>query len=87
MKIWFWKTIMEFAYARLRYAVGPVEKAPVGLPAMRDPQFPCRSYTPELYHTHKEIARLRAGSFTCAGDGHYLCKSCLFFEQDERDLD
>lgn len=82
-RISFWKWVMIWVFARVRVAVGPVERAPIGLPHMRDPDSPCRAFEPEQYYTVKELGVLRSRSFDCPGDGHYLCRRCLYFNQEE----
>lgn len=82
IRIFWWKWLMLRVFARLRVAVGPVEKAPMGLPHMRDPDCPCRGYEPEQYYSIEESRSIRSRSYDCPGDGHYLCQECLYFDQE-----
>lgn len=60
-----WLIIARFAYRR---AATPVEKAPTGLPFMRDPDSRCHAFEPRKKHW-RDFG-------DCETDGHYLCKEC-----------
>lgn len=50
---------------------------PVGIPGNRDPNAKCEYYKPIK---HKQGVYYPS---TCNGDGHYLCKKCIYFTDDE----
>lgn len=64
----FWLWLCRFSYKRMRIAV---DKLPVGIPGMRDPDHKCAGYAPR-----KRMAG--DASNECESDGHYLCKECAF---------
>jgi hypothetical protein len=47
----------------------PLDKAPMGLPYMRDPENICDSYMP----LSRKMFKWGGG---CETDGHYLCDGC-----------
>jgi len=67
----FWLWLCRYTYAR---ATKPARRPPVGLPLMRDPNFPCNVFEPGP-----------RGGFRCFGDGHYLCHECAHFVPDIED--
>lgn len=70
-KLWF--LIARFAYRR---CADPIEKAPVGLPGMRDPDNRCHVYEPRKKH-ERDFG-------DCQSDGHYLCKECAHLSAERR---
>lgn len=64
---------MRFLYRRLAKAQ---PKAPTGIPLMRDPDNRCEIFEPR--------PRLDGDFHDCHGDGHYLCRECCHFvDQNE----
>ncbi len=73
-KFWLW--LCRFAYRRLCRKVGGEDKRPVGIPAQRDPDNPCESYSPRIKY---------GGDWSdCQGDGHYLCNECCHYSEKAR---
>jgi hypothetical protein len=64
----FWLWLCQFSYKRMKIAI---EKLPVGIPGMRDPDNRCAGYTPR-----KRL--LGDVPSDCESDGHYLCELCIF---------
>lgn len=62
----FWLWLCRFAYRRIGLREG---KRPMGVPAHRDPEFPCETYAPRSPHRRGEWK-------DCLGDGHFLCEEC-----------
>lgn len=71
MLINIYKRLTLFFWRLWTEASGPDMKKPVGVPYQRDPDNPCEMYRP-----------LKSSGFFkgCEGDGHYLCKKCVHFE-------
>lgn len=68
----FWIWLMRFAYRKIKSPI----KMGVGVPGNRDPESPCKFYAPRK--------RVQGdGPADCQGDGHYLCKECIFFEKTD----
>lgn len=68
-----WMRIARFFW---RLAANPIEKAPVGLPYMRDPDNRCHVYEPKKKH-ERDFG-------DCQGDGHYLCDGCAHLSAERR---
>ena len=66
----FWIWLMRFAYKRVKT---PIVMG-VGAPGNRDPENPCHWYAPRKRVPGDSKAE-------CEGDGHYLCKECIFYEK------
>jgi hypothetical protein len=64
----FWLWLCRYSYRRMKVSI---EKLPVGIPGMRDPDNTCAGYTPR-----KRL--LLDVAADCETDGHYLCKECAF---------
>lgn len=73
-------TLTKRLYCRLsrffsRLAAIPIEKAPDGLPGIRDRDNRCHVFEPRKW---------QPGDFhDCLGDGHYLCKECAHFKWND----
>lgn len=48
----------------------------VGMPGVRDPDFPCDAYRPTPDADLLGLRVTAAGDGDCASDGHYLCGGC-----------
>lgn len=72
MKIKFWLWLCRLAYNKMKISV---EKLPVGIPGMRDPDAKCAGYSPRQRLINDAQA-------DCDTDGHYLCKECAFRNQN-----
>jgi hypothetical protein len=53
-----------------------VDKLPVGIPGIRDPDNRCAGYTPRKRLVSDAPA-------DCESDGHYLCNECVFKNKGE----
>ncbi len=69
----FWLWLCRFAYRRVRGVA--TKTPPVGIPGMRDPDYPCAGYEP----------RPRSGGDwgDCLSDGHYQCNDCVHLKRCE----
>lgn len=70
----FWVAVARFAFRRARIIT---EKAPTGLPGIRDSAHPCRMYAPRRPHV--------LDFQDCQGDGHYLCGECAHIDRTPRE--
>lgn len=64
----FWLWLCRFSYKKMNIVV---DKLPIGIPGMRDPDNRCAGYAPR-----KRI--FGDANNDCMTDGHYLCKECAF---------
>lgn len=64
----FWVWLCRFAYRKAKSKV----KFGTGIPGNRDPENPCIGYSPRKRTDGDSEPE-------CDGDGHYLCKECIFF--------
>ena len=72
IEINFWLWLCRFAYKQMKK---PIDKLPVGIPSMRDPDDRCSGYTPR-----KRL--LGDAPADCLSNGHYLCGECAFFDKE-----
>lgn len=70
----FWLWLCRLSYRNMQIAV---EKLPVGVPGMRDPDNKCAGYTPRKRLPGDAPADYQS-------DGHYLCKECVFLDLDDK---
>ena len=64
--LWLW--LCRFSYKKMKVSI---DKLPVGIPGMRDPDNRCPGYAPRKRMTSDANA-------DCESDGHYLCNECAF---------
>lgn len=66
----FWVWLLRFAYRRIKPIL---DRVPNGVPCIRDIDNPCEGYSPT------KAMKEGANWHRCQGDGHYLCKECVFW--------
>ena len=69
----FWLWLCRLSYKRMKIAV---DKLPVGIPGMRDPDHKCSGYSPRKWMQGD-------ANPDCESDGHYLCYECAFKNRGE----
>lgn len=75
----FYVCMLRFFYRRIRMTS---HKPPTSLPGHRDPDSVCHGYTPVSRRAPVGQGWISGpnGGAVCAGDGHYLCHDCAYFD-------
>ncbi len=53
----------------------------VGMPGVRDPEYPCEEYAPTEDPDLLGLHLTAPGNGSCDSDGHYLCGGCLHLSE------